>query len=124
MNIGVEGNKMNEEIKNKTKEFAQAILESKEYKTFISATDDLEKNEDANDLLKDFQKKQMELQYRGFDPSLMEELRELQTKINRNEIIQQFANAQNELVDLLKRTNNIISLRINMPFVSANRGGC
>ncbi len=115
---------MNEEIKNKTKEFAQAILESKEYKLFISASDDLEKNEDANNLLKDFQKKQMELQYRGFDPSLMEELRELQTKINRNEIIQQFANAQNELVDLLKRTNNIISLRINMPFVSANRGGC
>lgn len=114
---------MNEEVKNKTKEFAQAILESKEYKTFISISDDLEKSEDSN-LLKEFQNKQMELRRKGFDPSLMEELRELQTRINKNETIQQFANAQNELVNLLKRTNNIISLRINMPFVSTMGGGC
>ncbi|MEX0920076.1 MAG: YlbF family regulator [Candidatus Pacearchaeota archaeon] len=115
---------MNEEIKNKTKEFAQAILGSEEYKLFKSVSDELEKNEDANNLLKEFQKKQMELRSKGFDPSLMDELRELQTRINKSEIIQQFANAQNELVDLLKRTNNIISLRINMPFVSTVRGGC
>ncbi|MEX0920954.1 MAG: YlbF family regulator [Candidatus Pacearchaeota archaeon] len=114
---------MNEEIKNKTKEFAQAILESEEYKTFISVSDDLKKSEDSN-LLKEFQNKQMELRRKGFDPSLMEELRELQTKINKSETIQQFAKTQNELVDLLKRTNNLISLRINMPFVSAMRGGC
>lgn len=115
---------MNEEIKNKTKEFAQEILESKEYKTFISVSDDLEKNEVANNLLKDFQKKQMELRWKGFDPLLMEELRELQLKINRNEIIKQFAITQNELVELLRRTNDIISLKINMPFTSTMRGGC
>lgn len=122
MNIGVEGNKMNEEIKNKTKEFAQAILESEEYKLFISISDDLEKSEDSS-LLKEFQNKQRELQSRGFDPSLMEELRELQLRINKNETIQKFANAQNELVDLLKKTNSVISTRIGMPFAS-NSGGC
>lgn len=107
----------------KSKEFAHAILESNEYKSFISASNNLEKNEESNVLIKKFQEKQMEFRRSNFNPSLMDELRELQLKINQNKTILQFSKTQEELVKLLKRTNNIIRTKIGMQFAQGRSGG-
>lgn len=110
--------------KREAKEFAKAILESGEYKNFITSNEELEKNQSSQNLLRDFQQKQMELRWNGFDPKILEELRDLQMKINKNDTIQNFVNAQQELVDILRRTNNIISEKIGTQFAFFQGGGC
>ncbi|MEM2917971.1 MAG: YlbF family regulator [Candidatus Altiarchaeota archaeon] len=110
--------------KRKAKEFAKAIVECDEYKNFIKFNEELQKNQTAQNLLREFQQKQAELQWNGFDPKTLEELRDLQMKINKNDIIQNFVNAQNELVDILRKTNNIISGKIGTQFAFFQGGGC
>lgn len=51
------------------------------------------------------------------------ELQEMQMKMNQNKTIQDFVKAQNELVELLKGTNNIISAQIRMQFAFSSGGG-
>jgi cell fate (sporulation/competence/biofilm development) regulator YlbF (YheA/YmcA/DUF963 family) len=115
---------MEEEIKSKTKEFAKAILECEEYRAFIENAEKLNKNAEAQKLLKEFQENQIVLRWNGFNPALMDELRELQTKINQNKTIQDFSKSQDELISLLKRTNTVISMRIGMQFGFSSGGGC
>ena len=110
--------------KTKTREFAQAILDCEEYKNFIKYTDELEKNQTAQDLLKQSQEKQTELQWNGFNPNTFQELEELQTQKNKNEVIQNFQKAQEELTNLLRRTNDIISAEIGAQFAFSQGGGC
>lgn len=108
----------------KAKEFAEAILESEAYKNFINSDEELKRNQPAQNLLREFQQKQMELQWNGFNPNTLEELRDLQMKINKNETIQNFGKSQQELVDLLQRTNTIISGKIKTLFAFFQGGGC
>ncbi|MFW5991325.1 MAG: YlbF family regulator [Candidatus Nanoarchaeia archaeon] len=113
----------NKEIKNKTKEFAQEILKSKEYRYFLSNLKTLRENEKASNLLEEFQRKQRDLQRKEDDSELRDELQKLQVKIKNDETIMTFLRAQDELVNLLRRTNDIISEKIGMPFTSS-LGGC
>lgn len=108
----------------KAKEFSQAIVECDEYKNFIKFDEELQRNQSAQKLLKDFQQKQMELQMGGFNPNTLEELKELQMEIRNNEAIQNFAKSQQELVDVLRRSNDIISAKIGQQFAQGRRGGC
>lgn len=123
-------NKMEKLLRNqkdprtKAREFAKAIIESKEYKNFIKYNEELQKNQAAQNLLKQFQQKQMELQWNGFNSKTLEELRDLQLKINQNNTIQNFVNVQQELVNILQRTNNIISGKIGTQFAFFQGGGC
>lgn len=110
--------------KTKAKEFANTIVESEEYKNFIKFNKELEKNQTTQNLLREFQQKQMELRWNGFDPNTLEQLKDLQMKINKNEVIQNFVKAQQELVDILRRTNNIISGKIGTQFAFFQGGGC
>lgn len=110
--------------KTKVKEFAKAILECKECKNFIKYNEELRRNQTAQNLLREFQQKQRELQWIGFNPNTLEELRDLQMKINKNETIQNFLRAQQELVDILQRTNDIISEKIGMQFAFFQGGSC
>lgn len=110
--------------KNKAKEFAKAIVESEEYKNFIKYNDQLQRDQTAQNLLRQFQQKQMELQWNGFNPNTLEELRDLQIKINKNNTVQNFVKAQQELVDILQRTNKIISGKIGTQFAFFQGGGC
>lgn len=113
----------NKEIKNKTKEFAQGILESKKYRSFLSASKALAENDAASNLLEEFQSKQRDLQIKGNDSELMDELQKLQVKIENDETIKTFLIAQDELINLLRTTNEMISEKIGMPFTSS-LGGC
>jgi len=109
--------------KMEAKKFANAIIECDEHKNFIKCNEELQKNQTAQNLLREFQQKQMELQWYGFDPKTLEELRDLQMKINKNVTIQNFINAQQELIDILRRTNNIISGKIGTQFAFSQGGG-
>ena len=110
--------------KTKAREFAQAILDCEEYKNFIKCSEVLEKSQMAQNLLKKFQEKQMELKRNGFNPNTFQELNELQEQINKNEVIQNFQKTQEELTDLLRNTNDIISGDIGAQFAFSQRGGC
>lgn len=107
----------------KAEEFAKAILECEEYKNFIRHNEELQKDERAQRLLNEFQQKQMEMQWSDFDPKILEELKELQIEINNNQTIQKFVNSQNELIDIIRRANNIISSKIGIQF-AFSQGGC
>lgn len=87
--------------KTKAREFAGAIIECEEYNDFMKFSEKLEKDQTAQDLLKQFQEKQRELQWYGLNPKTLEELRSLQMKIIKNETIQNFVNSQQGLVDIL-----------------------
>ncbi len=63
--------------KTKAKEFANTIVESEEYKNFIKFNKELEKNQTAQNLLREFQQKQRELQGLWFDPDTLEQLKNL-----------------------------------------------
>ncbi len=108
----------------KAKEFSQAIVECDEYKNFIKFDEELQRNQSTQKLLNDFQQKQMELQMGGFNPNTLEELKELQMEIRNNEAIQNFAKSQQELVDVLRRSNDIISAKIGQQFAQGRSGGC
>lgn len=110
--------------KRKAKEFAQTIIECDEYKRFIKCNEELQKNQTTQNLLREFQQKQMELQWMGFNPKTFEELRDLQMKISKDNTIQNFVNAQQELTDILLRTNIIISGKIGTQFAFFQGGGC
>jgi cell fate (sporulation/competence/biofilm development) regulator YlbF (YheA/YmcA/DUF963 family) len=110
--------------KTKAKEFARAILECEEYENYIKNTEGINKDMEAQRLLRQFQEKQVELRWNGFDPKIMDELRELQFKINQNSTIQDFVKSQQELIDILRRTNMIISEEIGMQFAFFQGGIC
>lgn len=110
--------------KTKTKEFARAILECKEYKNFIRYNEELQRNQTAQNLLRQFQQKQMELQWNGFNPNTLEELRDLQMKIRKNDTLNGFFNSQQEILELLRHSNDIISERIGQQFAQGMGGGC
>lgn len=110
--------------KTKAREFAQAILDCEEYKNFLKGSEALEKDETAQNLVKQSQEKQRELQWNGFNPNTFQELQELQAQINKNEVIQSFQKAQEDLIVLLQTTNNIISGKIGAQFAFSRGGGC
>ncbi|MCM8830690.1 MAG: YlbF family regulator [Candidatus Omnitrophica bacterium] len=110
--------------KRKAREFAKAIVESPTYKNFIDANKEVQENQELQNLLREFQEKQLELQWKGFDQKILQELRDLQEKLNTNSTFQKFINSQNELVALLRKTNSIISQRIGQEFAQRRGGGC
>lgn len=110
------------DVKAKAREFALTIQVCDEYKSFLKSSRDLENDRETRKLLEDFQQKQMELRNR-FDPRIMDELRGLQTKINQNILIQNYVRSQQDLIELLGRTNTVISARIGSQF-AFSQGGC
>jgi len=112
------------EPKTKAKEFARAILECKKYKNFIKYNEELQKNQTAQNLLTQFQQKQMELQWSGFNSDILEELKKLQMKISKENTLKGFLNSQQELLGLLRRTNDLISEKIGQQFAQSGRRGC
>ena len=115
--------KNKELITAKTEEFSRAILDCGEYKEFIKNSENLNKDATVQNLLKRFQEKQIKLVSGDFSPALLDDLKRMQTEINQNRTIQDYEKSQDELVGLLKRTNNVISMRIGMQFALSASGG-
>jgi len=75
-------------------------------------------------LLREYQRKQQQMQRGGFDESVMAELKQLQTEMSNNETIQRQQAAQADLIELLQRTNDAISDEIGEEFARSTGGGC
>lgn len=110
-------------VEQKLRAFIDAIEDSETYQQFMTASERLENDKEATQLLDEYRQKQHQIQ-QSFDQSLMVELQKLQTELAENETIQQHKAAQMELVELLQETNDVISEPIGMEFAQSSGGGC
>ncbi|MCG1006450.1 halo-CC-star protein HcsL [Halorubrum lacusprofundi] len=106
------------------REFLDALGESETYRRFVEADEALQDDSDAMALLREYQRKQQQMQRGGFDESVMAELKQLQTELSSNETIQRQQAAQTELVEVLQRTNDAVSDEIDEEFARSTGGGC
>ncbi|AUX08078.1 hypothetical protein AArcSl_0425 [Halalkaliarchaeum desulfuricum] len=113
-----------DEVNARLHEFVEAIRDSKQYRRFVDARERLDDDEGAQQLLRRFQQKQMQLQRGGHDPEVMAELRDIQQEMNDDETISEYMQAEEELIALLDRTNDVISDRIGEEFARSMGGGC
>ena len=106
------------------REFLDALGESETYQRFAAADEALQDDDDAMALLREYQRKQQQLQRGGFDESVMAELKQLQTELSNDETIQRQQAAQAEVIELLQRTNDVVSDEIGEEFARSTGGGC
>ncbi|MGQ3330554.1 halo-CC-star protein HcsL [Halorubrum sp. FL23] len=106
------------------REFLDALGDSETYQGFVAADEALQDDDDAMALLREYQRKQQQIQRGGFDESVMAELKQLQTEMSNNETIQRQQAAQADLIELLQRTNDAISDEIGEEFARSTGGGC
>jgi len=104
--------------------FVDAIEDCEQYRTYREARERLDEDEDAQQLLQTYQQKQIQLQRGGFDQEIMAELREVKSEMDDSETISAYMQAEKELIDLLDRTNDVISERIGEEFARSTGGGC
>lgn len=112
------------DVEPKLRAFLETIKRSETYREFVEADERLQDDPDAMALLREYQQKRMGMQRGGFDESAMEELRELRQEMEDDETIQQHRAAQEALVELLQRTNDVISEEIGREFAQSTGGGC
>ncbi|WP_418286408.1 halo-CC-star protein HcsL [Halorubrum sp. DTA46] len=106
------------------REFLDALSESETYRRFVAADQALQDDADAMALLREYQRKQQQMQRGGFDESVMAELKQLQTEMSNDETIRRQQSAQSDLIDLFQRTNDAISDEIGEEFARSVGGGC
>jgi len=97
---------------------ADAIVELDEYKNFVEMERRLREDSIAQELLLEFQKKQQDFvtkQLSGeFDQELLNEITEIQTKLNSRESVVNYIEAYNRLISVLNEIIELISERINL----------
>ena len=116
---GVEAN-----VEAALREFLDTLDESETYQQFVAADEALQDDDDAMALLREYQRKQQQMQRGDFDGSVMAELKQLRTEMSNNETIQRRQAAQADLMELLQRTNDAISDEIGEEFARSTGGGC
>ena len=112
------------DVNEQLNEFIDHLTDSEPYQRFIESQQRLKADDEAQQLIHDFQQKQQQLQQNGFDQATMKELREFQQEMKENETIQEVCSAENELIALLEESNDIISERIGQEFAQTMGGGC
>ena len=116
--------KTEQDVMTKVKEFAESIKDSEIYREFREKKETLDENEEAQNLLVDFQRKQIEMRQEGYSEELYNEIMKNLDNIKENKIIQEYGVAQKKLLDLLNETNNLISDKLGTPFAQGKGGGC
>lgn len=114
----------NVDVNARLRAFVDAIQDSEQYRTFTETRERLDEDEHAQQLLQTYQQKQIQLQRGGHDQEVMAELREIKDKMDDNETISEYMQAEKALIDLLERTNDVISERIGEEFARSTGGGC
>ncbi len=103
-----------------SRRLATAIRESPPFKCHIGAQQHLDENAEAAGILADYQKAVQHLQslqqWGGAKKEDQQHVEVLQTKLLANEIIVEFLRAQDELVQMLRETNALISERLDVDF--------
>lgn len=108
----------------KAKEFAEAILSCDEYLEFTAANLQLKEDTELQKLMDSFESKQADIYSDKFTPQLMDEIKIIREAINSHSVVQRYIKAQSAFIELLKRTDVIISGRIGRQFSTTQNGGC
>jgi cell fate (sporulation/competence/biofilm development) regulator YlbF (YheA/YmcA/DUF963 family) len=104
--------------------FIEAVKASPEYQRFDAAREQLQADDDASALMTQFERTQTEFQENEFDQDLMAELGDLQDQMADNETITEFRAAREELNELLRETDEVVSDHLEQQFAQPNGGGC
>jgi len=117
---------VSEDVREKALALAEAILRSEEYRDFIEKENVLKQDEEAQRLLAVFQEKQREfmaMQLSGeMDEQLVNELSEIQDRLNKMECVISFVDSYQRFVNLLGEIGEVISQEIQFDFGEAYRG--
>lgn len=104
-------------------EFIDTISDSEPYQQFVESQRRLNNDDEAQELLEEFQQTQQQVQ-QEFDQDTMQDLRDLKQEMEDNETLQEARQAETALLELLEETNEIISEQIGQPFAQTTGGGC
>lgn len=114
-----------QDVQRQVEAFARAILETPEYRAFKQASDVLQNDREASDLLQKYEHEKEELlEQIGLDAASLNELRALYDRVKSNATLTAFHSAQRALATLLNQTNDRISEKIGQQFASGHHGGC
>jgi len=110
-------------------EFAEALASSSEFKAFNEAREKMTKDEAAQRMLQEFQRRQQSLQIAqmtGYSVSMeqINSLKEYQHKMLQHPTIKKFFEAQQEVGQLIQTTSDIISQKIGMNYGGSAGAGC
>lgn len=113
---------MNEEIRQKAKEFASALRHSSPVVAYFKAKKKLEEDKETQALIAQFQHKQRELWLnkgkRNLTPAEIMEIRNLQAKIIGSPIIREFSLAQEKMFDLCRAVAERLSELLGVNFAT------
>jgi len=112
-------------VKEKAIELADAIKQLDEYKEFLETEKLLNADEIAQQMIAEFQKKQQDFvtkQLSGeFDQDLLNELTNLQSKLNSRESVVRFIESYNRLLAVIGEILDLISERIQLDLAEVYR---
>ena len=111
---------MNEEVRQKAKDFASALRHSPPVVAYFQAQKKMEEDKETQTLIFQFQKKQRELWLnqgnRNLAPAEITSVRELQARIIGNPIVREFSTAQAEAFDFCRSVARRMSELLEMDF--------
>lgn len=109
---------INEIVKVKALELAEAVRNLEEYREFLEMEKNLKEDSEAQAMILEFQKKQQDFvtkQMSGiFDNELLSELTDLQAKLNTRESVVMFIESYNRLLAVLGEILDLISERLEL----------
>ena len=113
----------------KLKEFSQAIQKTKEYQAYKKAAEIYEKDQDAQQLLKNFQTAQqnVNIYQQGNFSGLEEQKKEYEKlfkEVRKNKVINDWIKTQKDTQELVGLLAEELSQNINFKFTPPEKRGC
>jgi cell fate (sporulation/competence/biofilm development) regulator YlbF (YheA/YmcA/DUF963 family) len=109
---------IDEEVREKAEALAEALMNLQEYKDFVEMEKNLKADSEAQAMILEFQKKQQDFvtkQMSGvFDNELLNELTDLQSKLNARESVVMFIESYNRLLSAIGEILDLISERLEL----------
>jgi len=109
---------IDEVVREKAEALAEALMNLQEYRDFVEMEKNLKADVEAQAMIMEFQKKQQDFvtkQMSGvFDNDLLNELTELQSKLNARESVVMFIESYNRLLSAIGEILDLISERLEL----------
>lgn len=103
---------MSEEVIKKARELGKALKETEEYKEFVEAQNALDKNEEIQKLLKDYDEKAKDIQLKQMTGENIDEdmtsLQKIEKEIVESETMQRYTIAERKFKELVDSANKAI----------------
>lgn len=105
-----------------TKAFAEAVVDSPEYREYIRTAELFEKDTEAQSLFEAFQNAQQQLsaqqQWGAGSTDEIQRVRDLEQQVQDNTTLSEHFTAQTELVDTLKELNKVIGEELGFDYAT------